>query len=89
MRARMNRVSLSAETAGEALSEVSHLIGQCIEQGLGEFFPLERAQQIVEGAIADLQFIATETAVPQYEPGHTQKRERKLPPSKPTGGPLL
>lgn len=89
MRARMNRVSLTAETAGVAMAELSHLVGASIDKGQGFFHEQWKALEVIEGVIADLQFIATETAVPQYEPGHTQKRKPASPLPTKQGGPLL
>lgn len=77
LRKRMNRVSLTATAGGEALSEVSHLIGLALEGGNGEFWPLVRAQAIVEAVIGDQKLIAVEAATTENEPGHTQKRAKK------------
>lgn len=82
----MNRVSLTAETAGVAMAELSHLVGASIDKGQGFFHEQWKALEVIEGVIADLQFIATETAVPQYQPGHTQARRPKKADQPKQGG---
>lgn len=81
MRRKSNRLSKVAIACGEAASEAAHLLGLSIAVG-GDMHCMLKAQDILEGLIADMRLLSTEAAVAEYEPGHT--RRDKSEPEQPT-----